>query len=133
MSVTTERLGTPQIRTVETRTPRRGGWAILAIAMMLAVAAAILLVWPSQRVTEPAGSTGRVEIAAEQAGQIWTLKAAQAPSFAWQGSQAGIESSSLPTGETFRVPSTTSAMAADWAAKAAYGRARQVAFGDTQR
>jgi hypothetical protein len=121
MSVTTERLGTPKIRTVETRTPRRGGWAILAIAMMLAVAAAILLVWPSQRVTESAGSTGRVEIAAEQAGQIWTLKAAQAPSFA------------TPTGEALRVPSTTSAMAADWAAKAAYGRARQAAFGDTQR
>jgi hypothetical protein len=132
MSVTTERLGTPKIRTVETRTPRRGGWAILAIAMMLAVAAAILLVWPSQRVTESAGSTGRVEIAAEQAGQIWTLKAAQAPSFASQGSPAGVESST-PTGEALRVPSTTSAMAADWAAKAAYGRARQAAFGDTQR
>jgi hypothetical protein len=75
----------------------------------------------SRPTAEPAaGSGGR----AEQASQIWSVKAAQAPFFASNGS---TESSTPSIGRAFDPATGTSA---EWAAKAAYGRARQAAFGN---
>jgi hypothetical protein len=121
MSVTTERVRIPEIRTAPRATQRRGGWAIVAIALLIAAGAAALLLWP-QQATEPAA--GRVGAAAEQAAQIWSVKAAQAPFFASQG-RAGVSAPSK--GETSEAPSTSTTISEAWAAKAAYGRSLQAA------
>jgi hypothetical protein len=123
MSATSERIRTPQIRTPQTgtsRRPGRGGWAVVAIALVLSVAAGVLLLRPSGT-TEPA-SAGRVEIAAAQAHQIWSLKAAQGRLLATAGA---AQLSARTVARTFEPVATAS----EWNVKSAFGQARLAVVG----
>jgi hypothetical protein len=120
MSVTTERIRTPEIRTPEITTVaatrrRRGGWVIVAIALVLAVAAALVLL-PRPTIEPATAPAGRVEAASEQASEIWALKAAHARALQAAGA-AAVEQPSITT--------TTATTAGEWATKAAYGRSLQ--------